>query len=294
MSIDALYDKVNQVIHFVLFTLGDTKISLGSLVKFLVILLVFIFLARRMSRLLAEKILSRLPLQEGTRYVFKRIIEYVILVVGIIIAFNSINIDLRGLAVIFGLLSVGIGFGLQNITSNFISGLILLFEQPIKVGDRVTVGDTEGDVTEINIRSTTIRTLNNISYIVPNSDFISSKVINWTYDDTRIRIDIKVGVSYNSDLNLVIRSLQQAARENSEVLKEPEPEVLFMEFGDSAWNMILRVWINNPKRYYYIRSDINCAIVHLFRKNNIEIPFPQTDVHLYTTRPVQAALQTTT
>lgn len=289
MSVDTVYTKINEVIHFVLFTLGDTKISLGTLVKFIVILTIFIFLARRIASWLTEKILAKLPIQEGTRYVFKRIIEYVVLVIGIIVAFNSINVDLRGLAVIFGLLSVGIGFGLQNITSNFISGLILLFEQPIKVGDRVTVGVTEGDVTEINIRSTTIRTLNNISYIVPNSEFISSNVVNWSYDDTKIRIDINVGVSYNSDLDTVIRSLMEVARENPETLKTPEPEVLFMEFGDSAWNLMLRVWIHDPKRHYYVRSDINCAIVHKFRDNNIEIPFPQRDVHLYTAKPVQVS-----
>jgi len=289
MSIEALYTKMSEVIHFVLFTLGDTKISLGIIVKFIIILLISVFLARRLAGWITIKILLRLPLREGTRYVFKRSIEYILLIIGVIIAFNSINVDLRGLAVIFGLLSVGIGFGLQNITSNFISGLILLFEQPIKVGDRVTVGDTEGDVTEINIRSTTIRTLNNISYIVPNSEFISSKVINWTYDDTTVRIDIKVGVSYNSDLDLVIRSLQEVARNNSEVLKEPQPEVLFLEFGDSAWNLALRVWINNPKRHNYISSDINCAIVRKFRENNIEIPFPQRDVHLYNAKPVQVS-----
>ncbi|HPG42150.1 MAG TPA: mechanosensitive ion channel [bacterium] len=292
MPIETLYSKISEVVNFVLFTLGDTKISLGSILKFVIILLIFVFLARRLAGWITIKILQRLPLREGTRYVFKRSIEYILLIIGVIIAFNSINVDLSGLAVIFGLLSVGIGFGLQNITSNFISGLILLFEQPIKVGDRVTVGDTEGDVTEINIRSTTIRTLNDISYIVPNSEFISSKVINWTYDDTQVRIDIKVGVSYNSDLDLVIQSLKEVALDNSEVLKDPQPDVLFVEFGDSAWNLVLQVWINDPKRHDHIRSDINCAIVHKFRENNIEIPFPQSDVHLYSARPVQVQSHT--
>ena len=124
-------------------------------------------------------------------------------------AFQFVGINLSGLAVIFGLLSVGIGFGLQNVTSNFIAGLILLFEQPIKIGDRIMVGDTEGDVLEINIRSTTIRSLNNVSIIVPNSEFVSSNVVNWSHGDPKIRLVVEVGVSYQSDLDTVLRSLQE-------------------------------------------------------------------------------------
>jgi len=206
--------------------------------------------------------------------------------VGTIVAFQFIGIDLSGLMVVFGFLSVGIGFGLQNLTSNFISGLILLFERPIKVGDRVTVGDTEGDIEEINMRSTTVRSLNNISIIVPNSEFISSTVINWSHTDLKIRLDIDVGVSYNSDLDLVLRSLQEIAVENAEVLKEPTPEVLFIAFGDSSWNLRLRVWLNDPKRHQRVRSDINCAIVRKFRERGIEIPFPQRDLHIRSPLPL--------
>ncbi len=286
MTLTNLYEQLNKIMNAALFSLGETKISLGSLLKFIVILTMFIYISKKISNWTAKKIISKLPMQEGTQYVLKRFTEYALIVIGVVIAFNSIGIDLRGLTVIFGLLSVGIGFGLQNITSNFISGLILLFEQPIKVGDRVTVGDTEGDVLEINIRSTTIRSLNNISYIVPNSEFISSQVINWSHEDPKVRIDLNVGVSYNSDLDLVVRSLTEVALENKEVLKNPNPEVLFMDFGDSSWDLKLRVWIMNPKRHYYVRSDLNCAIVHKFRKNNIEIPFPQRDLHVRSPLPV--------
>ena len=286
MTIASLYEHFNKILNAALFTLGETKISLGSFVKFIIILFLFIFISKKIANWTSKKIISKLPLQEGTQYVFKRFSEYTLIIIGVIIAFNSIGIDLRGLTVIFGLLSVGIGFGLQNITSNFISGLILLFEQPIKVGDRVTVGDTEGDVKEINIRSTTIRSLNNISYIVPNSEFISAHVVNWSHEDPKVRIDLNVGVSYNSDLDLVVRALTEVAEENKEVLNYPNPEVLFMEFGDSSWNMRMRVWIHDPKRNYYVRSDLNCAIVHKFRKYHIEIPFPQRDLHVRSPLPV--------
>ena len=215
-----------------------------------------------------------------------RINHYIIIIIGAVVAFQFIGIDLSGLAVIFGLLSVGIGFGLQNITSNFVAGLILLFERPIKIGDRVLVGDTEGDVTDISIRSTTIRSLNNVSIIVPNSEFVSSNVVNWSHGDSKIRLNIEVGVSYNSDLDMVLKCLYEVAQENKDVLKYPKADVLLKEFGDSSWNMVLRVWINDPKGHHIVRSDINCAIVRKFRANKVEIPFPQRDLHLRSSEPL--------
>jgi len=186
-------------------------------------------------------------------------------------------------------LSVGIGFGLQNLTSNFIAGVILLFEQHIKVGDRVTVGDTEGDVAEINIRSTTIHSLNNVAIVVPNSEFISGTVINWSHGDPRTRLENDVGVSYDSDLDTVIRCLTEAAEEHAEVLKHPAPEVLHRGFGDSAWNMRLRAWVDTPQGRIRIQSDIYCAIVKRFREHHVEIPFPQRDLHLRSPLPLSVA-----
>ena len=202
----------------------------------------------------------------ATQYTFSRIVQYALLFIGTIIAFQIIGVDLSGLAVIFGFLSVGIGFGLQNLTSNFIAGLMLLFEQHIKVGDRITVGDTEGDVTEINIRSTTIRSLNNIAIVVPNSEFISSTVINWSHGDPKTRLEIDVGVSYNSDLDSVMNSLLEAAKEHPASLSYPEPKAWLMSFGDSAWNMRLLVWVGDPQGRRQVQSDINCVIVKKFRQ----------------------------
>ncbi len=286
MELTKLFNNVYHFLNQKLFTLGQTDVNLISIL-FFVLLLVFVVVASRFfARRVLTRILSRFALDPGMIYNFRQITEYTLIFIGIIIAFQMIGINLSGLAVIFGLLSVGIGFGLQNITSNFMSGLILLFERPIKIGDRITVGDTEGDVMEINMRSTTIRSLNNISIIVPNSEFVSSRVINWTHGDPKIRIDIDVGVSYESDLDLVLQTLEQVAAENSEVLSHPKPEVHLREFGDSSWNMKLRVWIMNPKRFYYVKSDINCEIVRKFRENNIEIPFPQRDLHIRSSVPI--------
>ena len=207
------------------------------------------------------------------------------------VVFQFIDIDLSGVAVIFGFLSVGIGFGMQNLTSNFISGLILLFEQHIQVGDRVTVGDTEGNVVEINIRSTTIRSLNNIALIVPNSEFIQSTVTNWSHGDPKTRLEIDIGVSYDSDLDLVIQSLLAVANEHSLLLKDPAPNVWFTSFGDSAWNLQLLVWVDSPKVRRQVTSEINCAIVRKFREHNIESPFPQRDLHVCTSvLPISVAV----
>jgi small-conductance mechanosensitive channel len=195
--------------------------------------------------------------------------------------------------VIFGLLSVGLGFGLQNVASNFVSGLILLFERPIQVGDRVLVGDTEGDVQAINMRATTVRSLENISIIVPNSEFISSQVTNWSHGDPKIRLLIDVGVSYNSDLDTVLDALHEAATENPETLNDPAPDVLFRGFGDSSWNLTLRLWIANPRGHHVIRSDINCAIVRKFREKGVEIPFPQRDLHVRSPLPIPFAREAT-
>jgi small-conductance mechanosensitive channel len=144
----------------------------------------------------------------------------------------------------------------------------------------------EGEVEEISMRATRVRTLNNVSIIVPNSQFVTANIVNWSYGDPRIRLEIDVGVSYGSDLDLVLGSLKEVALENDKVLKSPEPDVLLREFGDSSWNMRLRVWIENPRGYHAVQSEINCAIVRKFRERGIEIPFPQRDLHIRSPQPL--------
>jgi small-conductance mechanosensitive channel len=247
---------------------------------FLLVLSIFLVASKALKRFILNPIFQRMEIESGTRYTMTRTIHYVIMVIGAVVSFQFIGIDLSGLAVIFGLLSVGIGFGLQNVTSNFISGLILLFERPIQVGDRITVGDTEGDIEAINMRATVLKSVNNISVIVPNSEFVSSRVINWSHGDPRIRLDVEVGVSYNSVLEDVITALDAVAVEHPQILKNPKHDVLLTSFGDSSWNMNLRVWIKDPWQHRVIRSEINKAIVIKFREMNIEIPFPQRDLHI--------------
>jgi len=281
-----IFQHIKGIIGITLFTINRTPITLSSIVLFIIVLLITYFLTKFTNFFILRKILKRFHMGEGISFTMQRINFYLMMGIGTIIAFQFIGIDLSGLAVIFGMLSVGIGFGLQNITSNFVAGIILLLERPIKIGDRVMVGETEGDVLDINIRSTTIRSLNNVSIIVPNSEFISSKVINWSYGDTRVRITIDVGVSYESDLDLVLRTLREVAEEHPHVLKQPEPDVLFIGFGDSAWNLQLRVWLSSPRNHHKIQSELNISIVRKFRERTIEIPFPQQDLHVRNLVPI--------
>lgn len=277
---EKILDSVNKVLHYTLFKLNQTPVSLASILMFILVVAAFYLLSRLVRRILSGRFFSRMQMQPGSLFVVTRITHYLIMTLGAVLAFQFVGINLSGLAVIFGLFSVGIGFGLQNVTSNFIAGLILLVERPISIGDRVTIGDTEGNVKEIKIRSTTIQTLNNISYIVPNSEFISSTVINWSLGDPKIRLDIPVGVAYHSEPEKVREILIQVARDNAQVLKQPRPRVLFHGFGDSALNMELQVWVREPREFRVIRSDINFAIFGAFRAAGIQIPFPQRDVHI--------------
>jgi small-conductance mechanosensitive channel len=286
MSLKEIEVFAGHLLHYKLFEINRTPVTLSSIVMFIVVITTFYFISRLIQNLLRNKVLTHFRIDKGTQFTMSRISHYLVMIIGLIVAFQFIGIDLSGLAVIVGLLSVGIGFGLQNITSNFIAGVILLFERPIKIGDRVTVGHTEGDIIAINMRSTTIRSLNNIAIIVPNSEFISTQVINWSYGDPKVRLVVQVGVSYNSDLDLVVRALREVADESPHVLKTPESDVLLSGFGDSAWNMELRVWLPDPYRYYSIRSEMNCAIVRKFRERGIEIPFPQRDLNVRSPLPV--------
>lgn len=288
LSFTEVFATIKSYLDVPLFSLNNTPVTLFSVLVFILFLIGFIILARVAKTILNNRILERFVKDSGLRYTLSRITQYVIITIGVYISLQFLGIDLTGLTVILGFLSVGIGFGLQNVTSNFISGIIVLFERPISVGDRVMVNNIEGDVTEINIRSTKIRTLDNISIIVPNSEFVSKDVINYSHGDPTYRLGIDVGVSYSSDLEKVLKALDEVASESEFVLKNPAYDIQFREFGDSSWNMKLLVWIADVKKYPFVRSELNKAIVRKFAAYNIEIPFPQRDLHLKSGNPASA------
>ena len=262
-------------------SLGGTNITLLGLIQIVLVIFIFLTISKVLRRILQRRIMPRFSLAEGAQFVMLRLIHYVLVVIGMLVAINLVGIQMTSLAVIFGLLGVGIAFGLQNITSNFVSGIILLFERPVSVGDYVEVGKAMGRVQSINMRSTTVITRDNITLIVPNSDFISATVTNWSVGDPKIRIEVPVGVAYGSDTKLVSRLLLEVADRHPDVLRDPEADVLFREFADSSLNFTLRIWILNPIGRFKIISDLNYAIDDAFRDNGVTIPFPQRDVHFY-------------
>lgn len=269
-----------SLLNIPLFTMANTSVTLMSLVVFILLLTMFVVGASYLKKILRDRILPRFVQDEGLQYTLARMSQYSVVVIGILVSFQFLGVDFTGLAVIFGFLSVGIGFGLQNITSNFISGLIVLFERPISVGDRVVVNGIEGDIEEINIRATKVKTLENISIIVPNSDFVSKDVINYSHGDPTFKLIIDVGVAYDSDLDLVLQALDEVASESSSVMKRRKHDVHLRSFGDSAWNMKLIVWVPNVKSRYTVQNELNQAIVRKFNERGIEIPFPQRDIHI--------------
>uniref|UniRef100_UPI00258E0D67 mechanosensitive ion channel family protein n=1 Tax=Algoriphagus sp. TaxID=1872435 RepID=UPI00258E0D67 len=232
-------------------------------------------------RFLVRKILVKRDMALGTRESIGTIVKYILIVAGIFSILQTNGIDLSAFGVLAGAIGVGIGFGLQNITNNFISGLIILFEQPIKVGDRIEVGDVNGDVVKISSRSTTVITNDNISIIVPNSKFIDTEVINWSHNEYRIRFNFPVGVSYKEDPQHVRKILIEIADAHEGVLKIPAPDVLLDSYGDNSINFNLRVWtssyVNKPR---VLRSELYYEVFRRFGEEKIEIPFPQRDIHL--------------
>jgi len=264
-----------------LFQLGELAVSPLLVFKLLLFLVLLTLAARLTRRFLRDKVLSRTSMDAGQRYALGRIAGYAVFVLGLIIGLQSVGADLSSLVVVGGALGIGVGFGLQNIVSNFVSGLVLLVERPIKLGDRVEVGDTYGDVVRIAGRSTWVRTNDNVVIIIPNSEFINSRVTNWTANDRQVRFSLPVGVSYGSDPEKVRQILLEVARRHPDVMADPGPEALFLGFGDSSLDLSLRVWtINQVQTPRRLKSDLYFAIFRAFREQGIEIPFPQRDLHL--------------
>ena len=257
------------------FTFGRITVSVSSVIVGVVVLLLTIFIARWASVLLERRLANRRHIDAGLRYIICRLAKYLVVGIGTLIALKqAFAIDLTSIAVIFTALSVGIGFGLQYIASDIASGFILLFERPIRIGDRVTIGDDEGDVQSINLRTTVVTTNDRIAIIVPNSKLVSQRVVNWSYGDPRARIAIPIGVADDSDIELVTATLIAASRGVQNVLTEPKPRVQFLEFGGYSLDFRLLVWTNQPRRHVQIRSDINYRIASLFRERGIRIPYP--------------------
>lgn len=238
------------------------------------------FAGRNLPGLLEIAVLQKLPLDPGARYAASSITRYVIVVVGAALGMRQLGVGWQSVQWLVAAMTVGLGFGLQEIFANFVSGMILLFERPARVGDTVTIGEITGTITKIRIRATTILDWDNRELIIPNKEFVTGNLVNWTLSNPNLRLVIKVGVAYGSDTRLATELLYKVAADNPHVLESPEPIVVFQEFGESSLNFELRLFVSDLTMYRRLRHNLHLAIDDQFRQHNIEIAFPQCDLHI--------------
>lgn len=262
------------------FTIGGVRIAPGDIFSALMVLAAVIAATRFVQRQLDERVLARLSIDDGVRNSIRTGVGYLGSTLAVLTSVGTLGLDLSSLAMIASALSVGIGFGLQNVVSNFISGLIMLVERPIKVGDWVVVNGIEGTVRRISVRATEIQTFQRASVIIPNSEFISKAVVNWTLKDKTTRVEIKTGVSYDSDVRLVYDLLLKIAQGHPQVLRTPEPVVLFRDFGPSALEFELRIFVATTDIILSVRNELRMRIIEEFRAQGISIPYDQRVVHM--------------
>jgi small-conductance mechanosensitive channel len=260
---------------------GEQQVTIGLVILAALIVYGSFLLSWSLQAMFKENVLSRYQLDRGARHSIMRLMHYAIVLLGFFIAIGTLGFELRNIAIIGGALSVGIGFGMQSIVKNFVSGLILLFNRTITVGDVIRLNDgQEGWVMTLGQLSTRIQTFDRAEVVVPNGDLLTNQMTNWTLSDRMMRLTLPVGVAYGSDVETVIRVLKRVSRDNPQVLEDPQPMVLFNNFGDSSLDFELWVWISDFDEHRFIQSALNREIDRRFRAERIEIPFPQRDLHL--------------
>jgi len=265
-------------------TVGETgiesPISLQDALLAIFLGALFLMAARNLPGLV-EILLARSTRMDGAgRYTVATLLRYAMMVVAVISVFSLLGLRWSELQWLVAALTLGLGFGLQEVVANFVSGLIMLFERPVRVGDTITIGEYSGTVARIRTRATTIIDWDNREVLVPNKNFITERLINWTLSDTVTRIVLPVGVSYSADVDLVIATLLEIADQHPVVLKDPPPAALFLKFGDSALNFELRVYVDQLRERMETTSELHRSIITLFRERGIEIAFPQMDLHI--------------
>ena len=276
------WDLMVQVLNFG-FTIGEKHITIGIVLIAAVCLYGALFASRVLQFFLMRDVFLRRQVDSGIGISITRLLHYAFVLLGVFLALATLGFELTNLAIIASALSVGIGFGLQTIVNNFVCGLILLFERPIKVGDIIQLGEEWATVRDIGLRASTIQTFDQSDIVVPNSDLITNQVTNWTLGNRHIRLILNVGVAYGSNVPTVLKILKECSQNHPRVLQNPAPLIFFMAFGDSSLDFQLRVWIDDIDYRNMVRSELNQEIDRQFRERGIEIPFPQRDIHLRST-----------
>lgn len=293
LNIVGLLDETTAALNTFSFSLGKTKITALSVVEGFLSLAILLWLSSNLSRILERRV-SKLPnLAPSTRVLFSKLFHITFFTIAFLIALNMVGIDLTVFAVFTGALGVGLGFGLQKVVSNFVSGIILLMEKSVKPGDVIAIDDGYGWVQSLGARYVSVLTRDGIEHIIPNEDFITLKVENWSFSDNNLRLKIPVGVSYNCDLDLAIQLCIDAANEQERVKNKTATVCLIKGFGDNSVDLELRFWIDDPAAgCANIQSKVFLAVWHKFKEHNIEIPFPQRDLHIRSAIPLTVGTAT--
>lgn len=261
-------------------SLGDFSFSVGKVLLFILVIWLSIIVSRAIRVVLEDDVLSRMTLKKGVPRMISAVITYALITVGVLLAVNAVGMPLDQLTIIFSAFSVGIGFGLQNVVNNFVSGIILLFERPVQLGDTVEVGGLVGVVSSMGIRSSHISTFDGAKVIVPNGHLISNEVVNWTLTDKRRRIEIISGVAYGSDVHKVQQLLLDVIDQHPDVIKVPKPMVLFNNLGESSLDFRMLFWTDKFDDWIRIRSEVLFMVHDTLYREGISIPFPQRDLHI--------------
>ncbi|MDX2415015.1 MAG: mechanosensitive ion channel, partial [Bacteroidales bacterium] len=282
LQLFSVWDEVSAFFSKVLATNFNKNIetSFGDLLLFILILVITIWLSRLIKIIIDGEIAPRVKMKRGVPGAMSLLLRIGIITIGFIFAAGAAGFGMDRLTILLGALGVGIGFGLQNIFNNLVSGIILAFERPIQEGDIIEVGELWGTVKEIGIRSSTLFTFDGAEVIVPNGNLISKELINWTLTDRNRRVEAIVGVAYGTDPELVLGILNEVALNNEEIKQEPAPLALFTGFGESSLDFRLLFWINRADNRFLIQSEINVAVNNALKAAGIEIPFPQQDLHI--------------
>ncbi|MFB2837899.1 mechanosensitive ion channel family protein [Floridanema evergladense] len=275
--------KLSNIITYTLaepiVNLGSNSFSVIQIAILIGLFLCLLSLTKVVRNLLRSRVLHFTGMNQGDQETIATIANYILVCFGTIFLLQIWGLDLGSLTIFAGVLGVGIGLGLQGIAREFVSGLVIIFERPIQVGDFINVGEFMGTVERISVRSTEILTLERLSIIVPNSHFLEKEVINWSHGSPVALVKLPVRIAYNSDLKKVRQALLDAAKDHPEVVSEPPPNVLFKSYGENYLNLDLIVWITEPRKQILIKSDIYFRIDEIFRERNIEIPYPQQELH---------------
>jgi len=288
LDLFALWNYVVIFIKTILFSelnTGTIALSLADVLAFILTIFTAIFLSRFITTVLDEDVYQRVRLGRGISFAISAVIRYGIILLGFLLAVSALGIGMDRITILLGALGVGIGFGLQTIVNNFVSGMILISERPIHIGDSVEVGAVRGIITRIGIRASTIRSFDGADITVPNGTLLADSVTNWTMSDRIRRIELPVGVAYGTDTDKVIEALYSALEEQQGILSDPRPQIIFNGFGDSSLDFMLRAWVADNDEFITIRSDIALAMNRALRAYEIEIPFPQRDLHLRSISP---------